>query len=102
MGVEFAHRHDPLPIGDRNDDLAAAAFAEFAHGLRGLVFAVGREIRGAQHEARLTGHRGEHFVELALQAAALGFAIAKEDARFSGVARRLMADDQIEGRQIVG
>ncbi len=39
VGVEFAHRHDALPLGYRHDDLTAAILAEFAHGLRGLVLA---------------------------------------------------------------
>ena len=51
VGVELAHRHHALPLGDRHQHLAAAAVAELAEGLRRLVLLVRREVARAQHDA---------------------------------------------------
>ena len=100
MRGEFAHRHHAFPLGDRHEQLAAAAVAEFAERLRGLVFLVRREVAGAQHEAGLALHRGQNLVELTLQAAALRRAIAQENAHIAGKAGAV-TNRQIERRQIV-
>mgnify|MGYP003694718563 CR=1 FL=1 len=56
LGVELAHHHHALPVGDGHQDRAAAALAELAEGLRRLVLLVGREIARPQHEAVLAHH----------------------------------------------
>ncbi len=101
MGVELAHGDHALPLGDRHQDLAAAGVAELAEGLRRLVLLVRREVGRAQHEAALAGHRRQHLVELALQAAALGRAVAEKHAAVADQPG-FVRDADVDGRQIVG
>ena len=100
-GVKLAHHHHALPLGDRHHDGPAAGLAEFAVGLRRLVLAVGRKLAGPQHEAGLAPHRRQHFVELALEPAALRRPVADENPRFLHGAR-LVLDCDVERRQISG
>ena len=92
LGVELAHHHHALPVGDRHQDRAAAALAELAEGLRRLVLLVGRKIARPQHEAVLAHHGRQHAVELALEAAALRRPVAQEDARLGRKARSRAAE----------
>ena len=101
LGVELAHHHHALPLGDRHQDRAAAALAELAEGLRGLVLLVGREIARPQHEAGLARHGRQHLVELALEAAALRRPVAQEDAGLGGEAR-LVPQREVDGGQVLG
>ena len=100
MGGELAHRHHAFPLGDRHEKLAAAAVAEFAERLRGLVLFVWRKVAGAQHEAGFALHRRQHLVELAFEATALRRPVAQEDPEIIGEAGAV-THGQVEGRQFV-
>src|SRR5262245_54245790 len=99
LGVELAHHHHALPIRDRHQDRAPAQFAEFAEGLSGLILLVEWKIAGAQKKGTAASHGGEELIELALEAATLGGAIAQEDARLRAPSAFVL-QAQVEGRQV--
>ena len=81
MVVELAHHHHALPLGDGHQELAAAALAELAEGLRRLVLLLGGKSDARSMKQLLPSMAEQHLVELALEPATLRRAVAEEHAR---------------------
>jgi hypothetical protein len=99
VGVELAHHHHALPLGNWHHKRTAAGLAKLAESLCRLVLAIGREVGGAQHEALLGAHVGQHAVELTLQATALGRLVAHEHAAVGGQAA-LVLQREVDGGEV--